>query len=116
MSFTNILVLFSSFSFIVYGIAYFTKPNMKNEFRRFGLAKYGLATVILEFTGAFGLLVGLLVHPILLIASAGLAILMFLGVIVRVKNNDSWMLISPALFFMLLNSYIFFTAIFLFKK
>ena len=35
--------------FVVYGIAYFISPHMKNEFRRFGLEKIGLLTAILEF-------------------------------------------------------------------
>jgi hypothetical protein len=62
-----------------YGIAYFTTTNMKNEFIRFGLGKFG-TLAILEIVGAIGLLVGLLYNAILLISSGGLALLMFLGV------------------------------------
>jgi len=112
MSFLNILILISSLSFIIYGISYFTSPHMKNEFRRFGLEKLGLLTVILELTGAIGLIVGLMLNSILIISSGGLAILMFLGVVVRLKTRDSFLETSPALFFMLLNSYIFYKTIF----
>lgn len=112
MNFTNVLILFSSLSFLVYGIAYFTKPNMKKEFKRFGLQKYGLLTVILELTGAVGLLVGMFFQPLLLVSSGGLALLMLLGVMVRLKVGDSLLVSSPALFFMFLNAFIFYNTLF----
>ena len=37
---------------------------MKKEFKRFGLEKIGLTTVLLEIIGALGLLVGLKFNPI----------------------------------------------------
>ena len=111
MSSIKILTLISCISFLVYGIAYFTSPHMKNEFRRFGLEKQGLLIAILQLTGAFGLIVGLILKPILLISSGGLAILMFLGLVVRLKVRDSLWVTSPAIFYMLLNSYIFYKTI-----
>ena len=66
----QILIIFSSLSFLTYGVSYFISPNMKSEFKRFGLEKLGLLTVILEIVGAVGLLVGLQINPILLIASS----------------------------------------------
>ncbi|GAB3635756.1 hypothetical protein GCM10027422_13460 [Hymenobacter arcticus] len=101
------LVLVSSLSFLGYGIAYFVSPNMKNEFKRFGLGKLGLVAIIFELLGAVGLLVGLRSYPILLISSGGLALLMFLGVVYRIKLKDSLLVSLPALFFMLLNAGIF---------
>lgn len=101
------LVLVSSLSFLGYGIAYFVSPHMKSEFERFGLGKVGLVAIIFELLGAVGLLVGLKVHPILLVSSGGLALLMFLGVIFRIKMKDSLLVSLPALFFMLLNAGIF---------
>jgi len=111
MSFLNILILISSLSFIIYGIAYFTSPHMKNEFRRFGLEKLGLFIALLELAGAIGLIVGFWVNFILLLSSGALAVLMFLGVAVRLKIKDSLLVISPALFYMLLNVYIFYKTI-----
>jgi type II secretory pathway component PulF len=108
MNFIIILILISSLSFIFYGFAYFISPQMKSEFNRFGLEKAGALTAILELLGAFGLLAGLKFPLLLLISAGGLAILMFLGVIIRVKIKDSFWLSLPALFFMILNSYIFF--------
>ena len=91
-----------------YGIAYFKSPQMKSEFKRFGLEKAGALTAILELLGAVGLVVGLKFHLILLIAAGGLAILMLLGVAIRIKTKDRLWISLPALFFMILNTYIFF--------
>lgn len=111
MSLLTVLILISSLSFIGYGIAYFKSPEMKSEFKRFGLEKAGTLTVVLELLGAVGLLVGFKLQLILLISAGGLAILMFLGVIVRIKVNDSLWKSLPALFFFVLNACIFFMSI-----
>ena len=111
MMLLTILILISSLSFMAYGIAYFKTPEMKSEFKRFGLEKVGTLTAILEILGAGGLLVGLKFHPILLISAGGLAILMFLGVAVRIKVKDSLWVSLPALFFMILNACIFFMSL-----
>ena len=111
MNVLNILILISSLSFMGYGIAYFKSPQMKSEFKRFGLEKAGTLTAILELLGAVGLLVGLKFHLILLISAGGLAILMFSGFVIRIKVNDSLWVSLPALFFMILNAYIFFISL-----
>jgi hypothetical protein len=102
----DILIILSGISFLFYGIAYFSSPNMKSEFVRFGLAKFGILTAVLEILGAIGLLVGLLNNFVLLISSGGLALLMFFGFLVRLKVKDSLWVSLPALFYMLLNTYI----------
>lgn len=84
---------------------------MKKEFKRFGLEKMGLFTIVLEILGASGLLVGLYFHFILIISSLGLALLMFAGVIVRIKMKDSMWVSFPAIFYMVLNSYLFWESI-----
>ncbi|MGV9004081.1 DoxX family protein [Flavobacterium sp.] len=101
-------VLFSSISFAGYAISYFILPNMKNEFERFDLKNLGIFVIILEIIGAVGLLVGLFYNPLLLLASGGLALLMFLGLLTRIKVNDSLLVSLPATFYMLLNAYIFY--------
>lgn len=83
---------------------------MKSEFKRFNLEKLGLLTIVLEFVGATGLLVGLFYNPILLISSGGLTLLMFLGTIVRIRLKDSLWISLPALFYMVLNGYLFYEA------
>ncbi len=108
MHLLEVLVLLSSFSFLAYGIAYFTSPKMKSEFVRFGLSKLGSLTAVLEILGAVGLLVGLRYNNILPIPSVGLALLMFLGVLARLRVKDGLLASLPALFFLVLNLYIFF--------
>ncbi|MDZ4711913.1 MAG: DoxX family protein [bacterium] len=108
MRLLEVLVLISSISFLAYGIAYFTSPKMKSEFIRFGLSRLGMLTILLEILGALGLMVGLMFNYILLISSGGLALLMFLGVVVRLRVKDGLWALLPALFFLGLNSYIFF--------
>ncbi|MBK6875133.1 MAG: DoxX family protein [Ignavibacteria bacterium] len=94
-----------------YGIAYFKSSELKNEFKRFGLEKAGALTAVLELLGALGLLIGLMYQPILLISAGGLAILMLLGVAVRIKVRDTIWVTLPALFYMVLNAYIFFISL-----
>ncbi len=107
----TICILISSLSFFAYAYSYFNAPHMKNEFKRFGLEKIGLVTVILEITGAVGLLVGLKFSPILLISSLGLALLMLSGLVVRIKLKDGIWASLPAFFFMILNGYIFWMSV-----
>jgi hypothetical protein len=81
---------------------------MKSEFKRFGLEKFGLFVIVLQFLGATGLLVGLGFNPILTLSSLGLALLMFSGLIVRIRLKDSLWISLPATFYMGLNAYIFY--------
>ena len=111
MDIEKICILISSLSFFAYALSYFISPHMKKEFKRFGLEKIGLLTIILEFIGATGLIVGLKFDPILTISSFGLALLMFSGLIVRIRLKDSIWISLPALFYMGLNTYIFFSSI-----
>ena len=107
MSAITIVTLISSFSFFAYAFSYFRTPHMKKEFKRFGLEKIGLITVLLEIIGALGLLVGLKFYFFLMISSLGLALLMLAGLIVRIKLKDSIWISLPAFFYMILNTYIF---------
>ena len=111
MDIDKIGVLISSFSFFAYTIYYFKSSKMKMEFKRFGLEKFGLIIMILQFLGAIGLLVGLLFNPLLIISSLGLALLMLAGFLVRLKLKDGIFVSLPALFYMSLNAYIFLTTI-----
>lgn len=79
---------------------------MKIEFERYGLKKYRTLTGSLEFLGGLGQLIGIQYPLILIAASAGLALLMFLGFCVRLKIRDPLLRCLPALFFMLINFYI----------
>ena len=108
MRLLDIPILISSLSFLAYGINWFVSPHMKSEFKRFGLEKFGLLVAILEIGGALGLLAGLYLNSILLISSGGLALLMLLGFLTRIRVKDSFLISLPALFYLGLNSFIFF--------
>jgi hypothetical protein len=84
---------------------------MKKEFKRFGLEKIGLLTIGLELMGATGLIVGLKFNPILVVSSLGLALLMLVGLVVRIRLKDSIWISLPAFFYMGLNAYIFLSSI-----
>jgi hypothetical protein len=84
---------------------------MKDEFKRLNLGKIGLLTITLELMGSIGLLVGMLYNPILIISSGGLALLMFIAILFRLKSKDTLWVSLPALFYMLLNFYIFIESI-----
>lgn len=111
MNLFTVVIIFSSLSFFGYAFSYFNGTHMKKEFKRFGLEKMGLFTIILEILGALGLLIGVLYHPILIISSLGLSLLMFAGVLVRIKVKDNIWISLPAFLYMLVNAYIFWTAI-----
>ena len=111
MDINKICVLISSLSFFAYTIYYFKSSKMEMEFKRFGLEKFGIIIITLQFLGATGLLVGLVFNPLLIISSLGLAILMLAGFLVRLKLKDSTLISLPALFYMGLNTYIFFAFI-----
>lgn len=84
---------------------------MKKEFKRFGLEKFGALTAMLQILGAIGLVLGLSFHPLLLVSSGGLTVLMFLGVLVRIKMKDSLFISTPAILYMLMNAIIFFLSV-----
>ncbi len=108
MKYIQILSLFLILSFLFFGASCFLLPRMKFEFERYGLPNKRRFVGGLQLLGGLGLLVGQLVTPVLtLIASAGLCILMLLGAAVRVKINDPWIAILPALFYALLSGYLF---------
>lgn len=111
MNFLNLLILFSATSFLIYGIAYFISSNMKNEFKRFGLEKFGPLTAILELAGALGLFIGIHNYIVLVLASGGLALLMLLGTGVRIRMRDSVLVSLPAFFYFLLNAFILYKTI-----
>ena len=111
MDINKICILVSSLSFFAYSIYYFKSTKMKTEFTRFGLAKFGIIITASQFLGAIGLIIGLKFNPILTLSSLGLALLMLSGLLVRIKLKDSIWVSLPALFYMGLNTYIFFASI-----
>lgn len=107
----TIAIWLSSISFLFFGISYFTSQYLKDEFKRYGLEKFGPLTATLQILGAVGLLVGLKIPLILSVASGGLALLMLLGFGVRLKIKDGFWLSLPSFLFALLNGYILYNSL-----
>ena len=103
----TILTLFSGIAFVAYGLSVFFSSKMQNEFNRFKLQKYSALVGALELLGGLGLLVGIFYTPVLVISSLGLALLMFLGVVTRIRIKDTLKATIPAAFFLFLNTYLF---------
>lgn len=107
-----ILIFISAISFIFYGLLCLLTDHMKAEFSRYGLSQFRELTGVLELVGGIGLLVGKYYSPsILILSSAGLSLLMFLGVIVRLKTKDPILQIIPAFVLMLVNIQILISAL-----
>ena len=105
---TNFLLAFSALSFLFFGVGCLTSPRLELEFIRYGLAKYRNLTGWLQCLGAAGIAAGYFWTPLQLLSTAGLAILMLLGVGVRVKIRDSILQTLPAFCYCVLNALLFF--------
>lgn len=98
----------SGIGFLIYGVQCLRDPFMKREFERFKVPQFRTLTGVLEIIGGVGVLAGLVISFLGILASAGLAVLMLLGVITRIKVGDSPSQCLPASFFCTLNAVILF--------
>jgi uncharacterized membrane protein YphA (DoxX/SURF4 family) len=105
--FDLILVVFTGLAFVAYGVGCLTSAKMKRDFKRFGLERFSVLTGVLEILGGVGLLVGLFAPAIFLLSSGGLAVLMLLGLIFRIRVGDGFVAAFPAAVFLLINGYLF---------
>ncbi len=96
----------SAIAFLYYGIACMTASRMKVEFERYGLARFRNLIGALEFLGALGLLVGYFSHPVLVLAAAGLALTMLMGILTRIRIGDSLVQTRPAIVLLILNAFV----------
>ncbi len=102
----NAIQLFSALSFLAYGAGCFTSRHLQREFVRFGLSPLRKFIGLLQICGALGLLAGSR-FPLLGQASAGgLALMMLLAILVRIKIRDGFLKTTPALLYCLANGYL----------
>ena len=101
----------SAIAFLFYGIACLVTTRMKVEFERYGLARFRNLVGALEFLGALGLLVGYFSHPVLVLAAAGLALTMLMGILTRIRIGDSLFQTLPAIVLLILNAFVLGVAI-----
>lgn len=76
---------------------------MVTEFKRYGLTKFRKLNGYLQLFGAMGLFIGFYQPVVGIIASLGLALLMALGFLVRLKIKDGFVKSFPAFFYMIVN-------------
>lgn len=77
---------------------------MLAEFERYGIARYRLFVGISQLLAVAGLLLGLWVPWIGALAAGGLALQMFLALVVRFRIGDGFLRALPALVYLGLNA------------
>ena len=101
------LSILSGVSFIFFGFACFFSNIFISEFDRYGLTEYREVVGFFELLGGIGCILGIQYKRLLMLSSLGLSIMMLLGVVVRIKINDTFIQTLPALSFFLVNFIIF---------
>jgi uncharacterized membrane protein YphA (DoxX/SURF4 family) len=91
-----VLALVSSLLFLYYGFKVLFNTASKEEFERFGVPVMRRFVGIMEVLGGAGVILGLVVAPLGALAASGLAVLMILGLIVRIRVHDPVRLMVPA--------------------
>ena len=92
--------------FLGYGVSCLFMGAMVEEFARYNLSRFRRLVGLLEVLGALGLL-GSIVVPLLIVpSSVGLALLMALGVITRVRVGDPLTEAIPATVLMVINLFL----------
>lgn len=104
----NAITLFSAISFLAYGAGCFTSGHLKKEFVRFGLSSLRQLIGFLQICGALGLLAGFRFPVLGQSAAVGLAVMMLLAILVRIKIRDGLVKTTPAILYFLLNGYLAF--------
>ena len=93
-------------SFAWYGMSCFMSAAMVKEFDRYRLPRFRSLTGALQVAGSLGLLAGYYSRPLLLLSAGGLAAMMLLGVLVRLRIRDPLLAAVPAFAFLVLNLFI----------
>jgi hypothetical protein len=103
----EVLMGFSAISFLIFGISCLTTRHMKSEFERYQLGTYRHFIGLLQICGGLALILGYNWKWAVYLGSGGLALLMLLGFIVRIKIRDGFLRSSPAFIYMIINLIIF---------
>ncbi|TVQ71274.1 MAG: hypothetical protein EA363_06375 [Balneolaceae bacterium] len=106
-TFLQIIVVFDAIFFLIYGLQCFISPAMALEFKRFGLSdSQRQLTGALQLSGSAGLVTGLFIPVIGTMASGGLAMMMLVAFLVRMKIRDGFWESAPSILFLALNGWI----------
>lgn len=108
---TAVAVGISSLSFGAYGLACFLDPRMVAEFVRYRAGSLRVTTGALQIAASVGLILGLRYRPLLLLSASGLAAMMLVAVVVRVRIRDPIHAALPAVGYCVLNAFIVWRAL-----
>ena len=78
------------------------------EFERYRMPQYRIVTGVLQILASLGLLAGFFETWFAVISSIGLSLQMLFGIAVRIRIKDSFVQTTPALFFCLINLFIYY--------
>lgn len=100
----SFLTVTSGLAFLIFGSLCMFSSKMQVEFERYHLSKFRTLVGWLEVLGGLGVLVGHRWPPLMVFSAAGLALLMLLGIGVRIKIRDSVLQTLPASVLFLVNA------------
>jgi len=92
--------------FLFYGMSVLFANGMAAEFERFGIRRLRVLTGTLELLGALGLVAGQFIDGLVIVSAGGLALLMALGMLTRIRVRDSMWQTAPAGALMVANAFI----------
>ena len=106
MHYSQVIILFISFSFIFYALHALFSTKMKDEFSRWGVQKYRILICFIQLSSGLSLLLSFF-YPFLVIYCSSIFFTMMLGAIfVRIRIKDSFLDTLPALLYFFLNAII----------
>lgn len=103
---TTVALVISSVSFAWYGMSCLVSEQMVPEFERYRLGRFRTITGALQVAASAGLIAGYFYRPLLLVSAGGLATMMFLAVLVRLRIRDPLYMAIPALVLGCVNAFI----------
>jgi hypothetical protein len=101
----------SAVLFLGYGAGCFFSKTMILEFDRYRLPNLRILTGALQIAGGIGIIAGHFYKPFLLLSAGGLALMMLVAFITRIRIRDPFLSAIPSLSLLILNSYIFVSAL-----
>jgi uncharacterized membrane protein YphA (DoxX/SURF4 family) len=103
--------LFIIISFLIYGASCFLSEKNKREFERYRLSHLRKVTGSLQLAACAGLLLGFYFPWFTTLTSLGLTAMMFFALFVRLRLKDSFLATAPAILYLLLSLFLFFSSL-----
>jgi|TARA_A200000113_G_scaffold192980_1_gene182363 uncharacterized membrane protein YphA (DoxX/SURF4 family) len=98
----TIIIYFTGFSFIAYGINSFVSKRMINEFKRWGLEDKRKIIGICQFIAGIGIILGSEFKTVLISSAIFIIMMMIIAIVVRIRIKDDISDIMPAIAYIVL--------------